>query len=204
MMLSKSGLAIALSRLKGFESPKLLKEQYATDSEAVAEAVWFANMQGDIQSKVVADLGCGTGLLGIAALFLGAEDAYFIDSDSEALEICRENIASATMAKAHLLGCDVADFCKKIDTVIQNPPFGTKARHADRKFLMQAFKLAGVIYSFHKIETAGFVKKLAADNGFAVTHVLPLRLQLKKTYGFHRSGMKRVEVGWFRIARLCD
>lgn len=202
---SKSQLAIALSKLAVFEKfgkPQLLKEQYTTDSEAAAEAIWFAYMSGDIQDKVVADLGCGTGLLGIAALMLGAEKVYFVDNDYDALAIAEKNItAAATTANFEIIRADIADFGKKVDTVIQNPPFGTKEKHADRAFLLQAFKAANVAYSFHKIETADFVKKIAADNGFAVTNIVPLQLQLKRTYEFHRSRIRRVDVGLFRIKK---
>lgn len=199
---SKSQIAIILSKLSTFENPKLMKEQYATDSESAAEALWFAYMQGDIQGRTIADFGCGTGLLGVAALLLGAGKAYFIDSDEAALAIARKNIASADeaiAAKATIVNDDVTNFAQEVDAVIQNPPFGTKQKHADREFLLQAFKVAYVVYSFHKILTADFVKKVAADNGFAVTHILPLQLQLKKTFGFHNSRIKRVDVGVFRI-----
>lgn len=205
---SKSQLAIALSKLAVFENfgkQQLMKEQYATDSEAAAEAVWFAYMNGDIEEKAVADLGCGTGLLGIAALLLGAGKVYFVDSDKDAIGLCSKNIAGAASkdaaARTMVMADDVADFHNRVDTVIQNPPFGTKAKHADRQFLLQAFKAADVIYSFHKIETADFVRKIAADNGFSVTNIMPLQLQLKNTYGFHRSRMRRVDVGLFRIVK---
>lgn len=144
-------------------------------------------------------------MLGIAALLMKADKVFFVDSDKGAIEICSRNIAAAagreTAAKTMLIASDVAEFSQKVDTVVQNPPFGTKTRHADRKFLLQAFKSSDVVYSFHKIETADFVKKIAADNGFAVTNILPMRLQLKNTYDFHRSKLRRIEVGWFRISR---
>ncbi|MBI3037349.1 methyltransferase [Candidatus Woesearchaeota archaeon] len=205
---SKSKLAIVLSKLAVFEKfgkQQLLKEQYATDSEAAAEAIWFAYMNGDIEKKVVADFGCGTGLLGIAALLLGAGKVYFVDSDKDAIVSCGKNIAEAAgkedAAKAMLMAADIADFHSRVDTVVQNPPFGTKTKHADRQFLLQAFKVADTVYSFHKIETADFVKKIAADNGFNVTNILPLQLQLKRTYDFHSSRMRLVEIGLFRIER---
>ena len=203
---TKSQLAIALSKLAVFEKPQLMKEQYATDSEAAAEAVWFAYMRGDVKDKVVADLGCGTGLLGIAALLLCAEKVYFVDSDKAALAIAWKNIFAvaedqATAAKAVLVNEDVKNFKKTVDTVIQNPPFGTKQKHADRQFLATAFKAAGIVYSFHKAETADFVKRFAAENSFRVTNIVPLQLQLKPTYEFHRSRIRRVSVGFFRIDR---
>lgn len=202
---SKSQLAILLSKLAAFEKPQLMKEQYATDSEAAAEAVWFAFMNGDIEDRAVADLGCGTGMLGIAALLLGAGKVYFVDSDKEAVVLCSKNIAAAASkdaaARTMVIAAGIAEFKERVDTVVQNPPFGTKTRHADRAFLLQAFKVAGIIYSFHKIETADFVRKISADNGFSVTNIMPLQLQLKNTYRFHRSRMKRVDVGLFRIAK---
>lgn len=200
--LSKSGLAILLSKLKGFENPKLMSEQYATDSETAAEAIWFAYMNGDIEGKTVADFGCGTGLLGIAALLLGAKQVYFVDNDETALEACRDNIAAAGVdsSKAAILCSSIDKFGEKADTVIQNPPFGTKVKHADREFLLFAFKTAGVVYSFHKIETSGFVRKLADDNKYMVTNILPMQMQLKKTHDFHRSRIRMVGVGFFRIA----
>lgn len=198
---SKSQLAIMLSKLSGFQNPSLMKEQYSTDSESAAEAIWFACMQGDIQERIVADLGCGTGLLGIAAILLGAERAYLVDSDKSALEIAARNIASAGITSAEIIHSDVRMFETKVDTVMQNPPFGTKEKHADRPFLTKAFKCAPVVYSFHKIVTSRFVEKLAADSGFAVTNILPLHLQLKKTFGFHKSRIKRIETGLFRMER---
>ncbi len=198
---TKSGLGIILSKLSVFENPHLMKEQYATDSEAAAGALWFAYMQGDIEGMKVADLGCGTGLLGIAAILLGAERVYFIDSDAAALEIAKKNIvAAADLEKAEVIRSDIKKFEAKVDTVIQNPPFGTKEKHADREFLLQAFKIANVVYSFHKIVTSDFVTKVAADNGFVVTNIIPMQLQLKKTQTFHKSKIRRVDVGLFRIS----
>lgn len=205
MIRSKSQLAILLSKLAVFEKPQLMKEQYATDSESAAEAIWFAYMNGDVEGKIVADLGCGTGLLGIAALLLGAGKVYFVDNDKEAIVICGENIAAAAgkedAAKTMVMAADIADFHNRADTVVQNPPFGTKQKHADREFLLKAFSVADVVYSFHKIETADFVRKIAADSGFAVTNIITLRLQLKRTYSFHRSRMRRIDVGLFRIVK---
>ena len=203
---TKSQLAIILSKFAVFEKSqlKLMKEQYATDSEAAAEAVWFAYMNGDIQGKTVADFGCGTGLLGIAALLLGASKVYFVDNDNDAIQICRKNLA-ATVGEENdkpiIVSADIAEFKERVDTVVQNPPFGTKTKHADRAFLLQAFKTATIVYSMHKIETADFVKKIAAANGFSVTNIMPLRLQLKATYEFHRSRMRMVDVGLFRIVK---
>ena len=89
---TKSQLAIALSKLDGFKDPKLRQEQYITDSEIAASVLWSAHLFKDIEGKVIADLGCGTGVLGIGALLLGAKMVLFIDSDKEALAIAKKNV----------------------------------------------------------------------------------------------------------------
>ncbi|MFP8965682.1 50S ribosomal protein L11 methyltransferase [Pokkaliibacter sp. CJK22405] len=50
---------------------------------------WLASQ--DLQDKVVVDYGCGSGILGIAALLLGARMVYAVDIDPQALEATRDN-----------------------------------------------------------------------------------------------------------------
>lgn len=45
----------------------------------------------DLSGKTVVDYGCGSGILGIAALLLGAEKVYAIDNDPQALTATRDN-----------------------------------------------------------------------------------------------------------------
>lgn len=47
----------------------------------------------DLQGKTVLDVGCGSGILGIAALRLGAKSCTFIDIDAQAVEATRSNLA---------------------------------------------------------------------------------------------------------------
>jgi len=44
-----------------------------------------------LQGKTVVDFGCGSGILGIAALLLGAEKVWAIDNDPQALLASRDN-----------------------------------------------------------------------------------------------------------------
>ncbi len=200
-MLSKSGIAIALSRLKTFSSPKLLAEQYATDSEIAAEILWNAYMNGDIKGRVIADLGCGTGILGIGCLLLGAKKVYFVDSDKEALAAAASNIDSLGLKKYEVINSDIGKIKLKADVVIQNPPFGTKKVHADRQFLLKAFETANVVYSIHKSSTIDFVQKLSGDNGFKITHLHRFSMPIKHSHSFHRRRIYRVEVACFRLEK---
>lgn len=47
----------------------------------------------DAKEKQIIDVGCGSGILGIAALKLGAKHAYFADLDPDAMRNMRENAA---------------------------------------------------------------------------------------------------------------
>jgi ribosomal protein L11 methyltransferase len=52
---------------------------------------WLA--EADLKGKTVLDYGCGSGILGIAALLLGAEKAVCVDIDPQALTATRDNAA---------------------------------------------------------------------------------------------------------------
>lgn len=50
---------------------------------------WLASH--DLQDKIVIDYGCGSGILAVAALLLGAREAHCIDIDPQALEATLSN-----------------------------------------------------------------------------------------------------------------
>ena len=97
MVISKSGLAITLSKLKLFEKPNVKLEQYPTESEFAAEMLWFAFMKNEIPGKVIVDLGCGTGILGIGALIIGAEKVIFVDIDEKIIDVAKQIINLAAI-----------------------------------------------------------------------------------------------------------
>lgn len=198
-MSSKSSLAIALSKLLKFEKPKLKSEQYSTDSENAAVILWDAFLRGDINGKKIADLGAGTGILGIGALLLGAKKVFFVEKDKEVIPILKENLKDHKNFK--ILNDDINSFNEKVDTVIQNPPFGTKEKHADKAFLEKAFSISKIIYSIHKASTDRFVRKISEDNGFAVSNVIPLELILWNTQKFHKKKIHRINASRYLLAK---
>ncbi len=69
----------------------------------------------DVDEKDVIDVGCGSGILGIAAKIAGAKSVYMCDIDEQAVEFARKNAelndVEATIEKADLLEGDMtADF----------------------------------------------------------------------------------------------
>lgn len=200
-MLTKSRLAIQLSKLQAFAEPKLHSEQYATDSEVAADILWMAFMQGDVKGKVIADLGCGTGILGIGCLLLGAKKVYFVDNDEESLATAAANLQDLKLKNYEIVNSDIKETKLKTDVVVQNPPFGTKRKHADREFLLKAFETAKVAHSIHKATTADFVLKFSKANNFTVTHLLRYNLPLKRTHSFHKKRIHRIEIACFRLIK---
>src|SRR3989338_11018879 len=158
---SKAGVARVLSGLKGFDEAKVRLEQYPTDGETAADILWNMYVLGDINGKVIIDLGAGTGILGIGAGLLGAKRVILVDIDKTALNIAKENISKVKSEGYNSL-CEMEVVERNIeamvgkeggerdegikgDVVVENPPFGTKVRHADIMFLGKALETASVV-----------------------------------------------------------
>ena len=203
---AKSALAIVLSRLQGFKQPKVSQEQYLMDSEIGASVLWNAYLLGDIGKKVIADLGCGTGLLGVGALLLGAKALFLVDSDKKSLEIAKNNISKVksegyTLGEVNYLHSDILVVTTKSDVVIENPPFGTKLKHKDSLFLERALEIAPIVYSFHKSETKAFLERFSAQKHAKITHIWDFKFPLKATFEFHRRQIHRINVSCFRFEK---
>jgi putative methylase len=196
--MNKKSLAVELSKLKKFENVKAGLEQYPSDSELAAHILWNAFMNGDIEGKIVADLGCGNGIFGIGALMLGAKHVYFVDVDGGALVVAREN---CEFEGGEFLDIDIFDFDKKVDTVVMNPPFGVQNKHIDRSFLEVAMQFANSIYTIHKVETKEFIDSFVAKGSFEVVGFEEKDFVLKKSMKFHKSEKYNVRVGIWMLKR---
>ncbi len=200
-MVSKSSLAIELSKLNVFKNARFNLEQHPTDSEIAAETLWTAFMREDIENKTIADLGCGTGILGIGCLILGAKKVFFVEKESDAVEVLKDNLKSICAKNYEIIHDNISEFDKKVDTVIQNPPFGTKEKHADREFLLKAFDLATKIYTFHKSTTSDFVEKISLEHGFRTKEQKDFKFPLKNTMAHHRKKIKIIDVSLFLLEK---
>mgnify|MGYP005843086133 CR=1 FL=1 len=78
------------------------------------------------RTDVVLDLGCGSGLLGLAAAALAAEGrVYLVDSDVAAVELARANLRRNGVANAVALESDGFSALGDVqfDVIATNPPF---------------------------------------------------------------------------------
>ena len=204
--MNRKELAILLSKLKGFESSKAKLEQYSTNSEIASDCLWNIFMKEGFSEKVVADFGCGPGILGIGALALGASKAMLLEVDPAAVDIAKQNLKIiegllGEELNAEFLNIPLNKFKRRVDIVLQNPPFGVQDTHADRVFLIKAMECSDLIYSFHKIESEDFVKKLSEDHGFKASLYLKYKFPLMNTMRFHTKNVHYVDVGCFRILK---
>ena len=79
-----------------FDDPKIDLEQYPTCPELAASIMDMAIKRGDIGNpgQSCLDLGCGTGMLTVAAAFVieEGEFVYGVDCDDDALTIAQSNV----------------------------------------------------------------------------------------------------------------
>lgn len=196
--MSQKSLAVFLSKLEVFKQPKENLEQYATDSEVAAQALWHASMLGWIEDKEIIDLGAGTGVLGIGCIVLGAKKTIFIEVDKNPLEILKRNLIKSYEAgfeaDYEIIQSDALTTDLKADLVVMNPPFGTREKGIDARFLENAFKTAPRIISFHKTVTSNFIEQISDKNNFFVKAKLDLDYPLKSTHDHHKKRIQRIGV----------
>ena len=86
-------LAMVLSNLEPHPCNDVDLEQYSTDGDLASRLLFDIVSFGDIDDNtLVGDLGAGNGILGIAALKLGAKEVIFVETDIEACNILKKNL----------------------------------------------------------------------------------------------------------------
>ncbi len=87
---------------------------------------WLATQ--NLVDKQVLDLGCGSGILAIAAMKLGAKSATAIDNDQQALNVAETNAANNNVAIAFASHLDLES---RFDIVIANIYADTLVQYAE-------------------------------------------------------------------------
>ena len=200
------------SLLEGFEGPpepKIELEQYPTPARLAAEVIFdAATMRGDIEGKVIADLGCGCGILSIACLVMGAKEVHAFDCDPLSIEAAKRNLDLLEFDEPPPIFFHECDVTKledvHVDTVVMNPPFGTRNKGIDMTFLTIASKISsGAIYSFHKTSTRNHILNVAAPKlGLRGEVEMAVNFDLKKLYKFHKKEVKAIDVDILRFEHV--
>ncbi|EAA06478.5 rRNA N6-adenosine-methyltransferase METTL5 [Anopheles merus] len=198
-----------LQTVDDFSEPKVRLEQYTTPSHIASQALYaIQTRHGDLDGRTVLDLGCGPGMLSIGAALLGADLVVGVEIDPDAIEVFRSNCDEFELENVQCVQADVlrlpeifADRQRPFDTVLLNPPFGTKQNSgADMAFLKVAITLArGAVYSLHKSATREHVKKKALEWKVRPSLIAELRYNLPQTYKFHKRTSVDVAVDLWRF-----
>lgn len=194
-----------LGDLQQFSNPKLELEQYPTGPHIASRMIYMAeNSFDDITDKVVVDFGCGCGTLGAAAALLDAGQVIGIDVDPQSLEIATTNAEDLEL-DIEFLQCNINNLewrGQTIDTVVMNPPFGTRNKGADMEFLRVALNVASqAVYSLHKTSTRDHIKRAALRqlNASSAEVLCELRFDVPKLYKHHKKKEVDVEVDLWRF-----
>ena len=180
-------------------SPRIQLEQYTTTAAIAADILFLAAfVYQDIVGKTVVDLGTGTGRLAIGASNLGARQITAIDIDSAAIEVARENAETARANIDWMVG-DLEAIHGEFDTVIMNPPFGTKQRHLDKVFLGKAIQIGRVVYSLHKSTTREHISRFLRRHGCKVDAIHEYTLEIPMMFEHHRKRKHPVKVDCYRV-----
>lgn len=200
-----------LQSVDTFEKPKVLLEQYITPSHIASNFLFTVqNNYDDLDGKLVADLGCGTGMLSVGSAILGGAHVVGFEIDAEALMVAKNNVDEMEVPNVDFIQCDVIEglavegslWHKAFDTVLMNPPFGTKKNAGmDMKFLKVALQLSrNVVYALHKTSTREFIKKKTKELRVEGKVIAELRYNLECSYKFHKKSSVDIKVDVWRFS----
>lgn len=190
----KAEILKELSRLKGFEQPRISLEQYLTPPQLAADIIHAAYMNGDVEGKKVLDLGTGTGILATGAALAGAEKVVGVDKDDAALEIASQNFEDAGVERfVELRHEDFSEVEESFDTVVMNPPFSVHSE-VGIDFIRKAVNLSQAVYTMSIPSAREGIKDFVANSQHEITAVEEYNVALPNTYGFHTEEGRETEM----------
>lgn len=188
-------------------------EQYCIDAISAVDIIFFAGFEfNDIKSKLIFDLGSGTGRLSIASALLNAKYVISVDVDWNTIKILIKNIKNLELENI------IFPICSEINnfevsksllpsnleiTTIMNPPFGVQKKTADRVFLKKAFSYSDIIYSIHlnNKKVDNFINNYAKKFNWNIDYEIPFNLTLEQSFPFHTQKTKRIDVKIYRFLK---
>ncbi|MCK5458818.1 MAG: methyltransferase [Thermoplasmatales archaeon] len=198
--MKQKGLEILLQKVPQPTHPTPTLEQYMTPASIAADIIFNAYQFGDINDKIIVDLGCGTGIFSIGAAILGAKKITGFDVDKESIQLAKKH-AEQNNLEIEFNVKDVKDVETKCDTVLMNPPFGAQKSNqkADRKFIEKGFEISHVIYSLHLTKTIPFLEKMIFSLSGTITYKKKYVFPIRWMFEFHEKQIAYYDVTMLRI-----
>lgn len=192
-------------------------EQYRTPPHIAAHVLWTVESHyGGIAHTSILDLGCGNGILSIGCALLGAKKVIGLDVDHAAVETAQRNLDILRDEYVYEGDTDISFQIQDVkdltcesfrgvrfDSVIMNPPFGTKTQlNIDTIFVQKALLFAGNVYSFHKKSTRSYWLRKQKEWNVEIECLQTLSFNIEKCYKFHTERSRDIEVDFLRIVRV--
>ena len=174
-------------------------EQYSTPPDIAFEIIKKVNAAGNLSGEI-ADLGCGTGRLAIAAALLGANVTGY-EIDGKSIEIA-EKYSNENDLNIKWINQAIEVIDERFDTVIMNPPFGSQRPGADKIFLEKAMDIAKHVWTIHLSETRKFIEKVVDNNNCEIVELYEFDYPLGNTMPFHTKDTKVENAILYHIASL--
>ena len=198
--MKKRQLEILLQKVPLPNKPVPNLEQYMTPANIAADIIFTAHQFGDIENKIIIDLGCGTGIFSIGAALTGATKVIGIDVDREMILVARK-FAQKNSLEIEFIVQDVKDVEIKCDTILMNPPFGSQKSNqkADRKFIEKGFEISQMIYSLHLKKTIPFIEKMISSLDGDIVYQKDYVFPIKWMFSFHDKEIVNYDVTLLKI-----
>lgn len=115
--------------ISGTYKGKILKSPTSDNIRPTGDKVkqgLFTKLQFFVQDKVVLDLFCGSGALGIEAISRGASKVFFVDKDRRSIALTKQNLTGIKgdyqVINANYLQA-LQGFSEKFDLILIDPPY---------------------------------------------------------------------------------
>lgn len=146
---------------------------------------------GNLKDKVIIDYGCGSGILGIAALLLGAKHVYAVDIDPQAVLATKQN-AERNQVESSLTSCLPDEFQKLCQNENILPVDMVVANILAKPLITLAPYFATLLKNQGEIVLSGLIKEQVDD----VKDAYSPFFQMMDAYGF----MNKDDEHWQRLS----
>ncbi len=179
-----------ISKIKNIPKNKIELEQYTTDIDTAYEFISFVDYTSNIKDKMIADLGCGNGVLGISASLMFAKQVDLYDIDKNAVKTAEDNVKLLKLKGVNVVLMDFFDIEKRYDIAIANPPFGMQSNFNIRAFVKKVKGISESFFFLYKDNKE--IRGIAEENGLSIHEINPLKLG--KSAFFHKKSNYKLPV----------